>query len=98
MEFPLPEKNGYTIYSKSGCPYCVKVKKLLEKETPAPIVIDCDEYLLENRDGFLKFIEEIAKKEWKTFPMVFYEGTFIGGFQETSKDYECKKAFELSDF
>ena len=98
MDFETPSQESYTIYSKSGCPNCTKVKKLLQKETPAPVLIDCDEYLIEDKLGFLRFIEEIAKKEWKTFPMVFYQGAFLGGYEDTLKEYECKKAFEVADF
>ena len=43
----------------------------------------CDEYLLENKEKFLDFIKTKAEKEYKTFPMVFLEGKFIGGFMET---------------
>lgn len=99
MDFTLPSQEGYTIYSKSGCPNCTKTKKLLEGDTPAPVIIDCDDYLIEDKEGFLKFIEATAKKEWKTFPMIFYNGQFIGGYQETMSHYECKKTFiEVSDF
>ena len=27
MDFIKPAKNGFTVYSKSNCPYCVTVKK-----------------------------------------------------------------------
>ena len=32
MDFINPYNNGFTIYSKSGCNYCLKIKTLL-KET-----------------------------------------------------------------
>lgn len=98
MDFTLPNQQGYTIYSKSGCPNCSKIKKLLDYENPKPVIVDCDEYLLEDKEGFLKFIETNAKKEWKTFPMVFYNGQFIGGYQEALKDYECRNTFIETDF
>ena len=55
------EQHSYTIYSKSGCHYCTKAKKLIEKENP--YVIDCDEYLIEDKVGFLAFINEMAANE-----------------------------------
>lgn len=49
-------------------------------------VIDCDEYLIEERDKFLKFLTEIVGNEVKTFPIVFFDEKFVGGFKET-KEY-----------
>lgn len=87
MEFTEPSSDTYTIYSKSGCYYCTKAKELLKTVNPSPIIINCDEYLFEDRDGFLQFIENKAGKSYKTFPMIFHKGTFIGGFTETEKYY-----------
>jgi glutaredoxin len=85
MEFEKPSETVYTIYSKSGCTFCTKVKKLLQEKNYAFDMIDCDEYLLEDKAGFLEFIKEVAGKEYRTFPMVFRAGTFVGGFTETKK-------------
>ena len=85
MEFSAPLKNGFTIYSKSGCYNCIKVKTLLADAKYEFVVIDCDDYLFEDKEGFLLFIKERAKKEHKTFPMVFIDGQFIGGFIETQQ-------------
>ena len=93
MEFEAPSETVYTIYSKSGCTYCTKVKKLLQEKGYAFDMIDCDEYLLEDKEGFLKFIKENAGKEYKTFPMVFRSGYFIGGFMETKKLIDVEEAF-----
>jgi len=94
MDYILPNSQGYTIYSKSGCPFCTKVKRLLEKEAPSPLLVDCDDYLVENKDAFLVFIKEMAGKEYKTFPMIFHNGDFIGGFTETKEYYEKQSAFQ----
>jgi len=96
MDYILPSSDGFTIYTKSGCPFCTKAKKLLEKENQKILIIDCDDYLLENKADFLQFIQEIAKKEHKTFPIIFDKGEFIGGFTET-KVY-CEKLSAFSDF
>jgi glutaredoxin len=85
MEFELPQIKGFTIYSKSGCPNCTKVKQLLKQESSPFIVVDCDEYLLEARELFLLFIQQIAGKSYAQFPMVFHDGDFIGGFKETQE-------------
>lgn len=91
--FLYPVIKGYTIYTKEKCIFCEKVKKLLETEDFT--LISCDDYLVEDRNAFLKFIEKEAKVSYKTFPMVFLNGTFVGGFTETKKQYEQSKKFNL---
>ena len=85
-DFEKPsETNRYTVYSKSGCPNCKKVKELLESKQIPFTIIDCDEYLIENKHGFLIFIQELTSQEWKTFPIVFNNRRqFIGGFIDTN--------------
>jgi glutaredoxin len=92
-EYVSPAINDYTIYSKSGCPNCVKIKKYLCEVGAKLLVINCDEYIVENKEIFLRFMEGIAGKEVKTFPMVFYEGQYIGGYSETEKHYNMTSAF-----
>jgi len=96
MEFEEPSKTAFTIYSKSGCTFCTKVKKLLLEKNYAFDMIDCDDYLIEDKEGFLIFIKERAGKEYKTFPMVFRCGVFLGGFTETNKLLAIEEA--LSGF
>ncbi len=81
--FPSPVMDGYTIYSKSNCPYCVKIKDFLEREKCKMTIIDCDEYLKQNREEFLSEMKKNTVIEWKTFPFVFLDGNFIGGYQDT---------------
>jgi glutaredoxin len=83
-EFTKPSETQYTVYSKSGCPNCKKVKELLEDKKIPFTIIDCDEYLIESKPEFLNFIQELTSREWKTFPIVFNnKGDFIGGFLDT---------------
>lgn len=85
MNFPKPQKGIITVYSKSGCNYCIKVKALLQEKQCEFSIIDCDKFILENRDEFLLFIQEMIGKEYKFFPMVFNDNIFIGGYDETIK-------------
>jgi glutaredoxin len=94
MEFEAPSETIYTIYSKSGCTYCVKVKKLLQEKKYAFDLIDCDDYLIEDKEGFLNYIKEVAGREYRTFPMVFRSGVFIGGFTETKQLIDKEEAFD----
>ena len=83
MEFQKPSETGFTIYSKSGCQNCVKVKNFLRDKNITYNIVDCDEYIFDYKDKFLLFIQDLAEKECKQFPMVFFEGKFVGGYQET---------------
>ena len=96
--FETPSTEQFTIYSKSGCINCVKVKQLLKSSGKPFNIIDCDEYLLETKTEFLDFIKTIAKVEYKMFPMVFLNGDFIGGYTETNKYLEKNAELFMSDF
>jgi glutaredoxin len=96
MEFEQPSK-GFTIYSKSGCTFCVKVKSLLKEKSLIFNVIDCDEYLIEDKPSFLEFIKELAGREVNSFPMIFFNGKFIGGYNET-KEYLDKTLLSFEEF
>jgi len=96
MEFPVPSEKGFTVYSKSGCINCTSVKSLLQQKFFTYIEINCDEYILENKEGFLKFIEEKAETSYKTFPMVFYNNKFVGGLAHT-KEFVDKSLLSFED-
>jgi len=96
MEIPEPKNGEITVYSKSGCINCVKVKTLLKDKNLKFIVIDCDEYILEDKDAFLTFIQQLAGQEYKSFPMVFDEKYFVGGFTATVKHLEKILDFDLT--
>lgn len=86
IEVPLPNKEKFTIYTKSGCIYCNKVKELLRNQNY--VLIDCDSFLQKDKLTFLEIMEEIIGFSYKTFPMVFKNGAFIGGYQETNQLYQ----------
>jgi glutaredoxin len=94
MEFEEPKKSGFTIYSKSGCPNCNKVKAILKEQKIFFHVIDCDEYIIEDKEKFLLFIKEIVNKDYKMFPIVFNDNNFIGGYNETQEYINKLLSFE----
>ena len=53
MNFEEPFENKFTIYSKSGCINCRKVKDLLKIAGFDYEIIDCDDYLLEDKEEIL---------------------------------------------
>jgi glutaredoxin len=88
MEFDEPLTIGFTIYSKSGCHNCNKIKNLLTEKHLFFNEVQCDEYLIEEKEDFLSFIENKIGRSYTTFPMVFYDGKFIGGFNEATEHIE----------
>ena len=86
--FIKPNCNSFTIYSKSNCCYCEKVKELLNNHKIQFVEVNCDKYLSDSKLIFLTFIKSMANKNFNTFPMVFDKGVFIGGFIETNKHIE----------
>jgi len=100
MNIQFPQKHGFTVYSKSNCSYCNYLEILLEdyyNENEENITnnttkINCDKYLIneENKNQFIEFIKNVGKiDDVKTFPIVFYDGKFIGGFKETEEYIKC---------
>jgi glutaredoxin len=85
MQIEEPSNKSFTIYSKTNCKYCVLVKSLLDENKIPFNEIICDNYLSEDKQQFLNFIKDKANREFKTFPMVFCDGKFVGGFVETDR-------------
>jgi glutaredoxin len=98
MDIIKPNQGEITVYSKSGCVNCVNVKKALKDKQIKFSVINCDEYIYEDKEEFLHCIKELAGKEYRMFPMVFDGETFIGGFTETLAYLNKQLDFTSSDF
>ena len=100
MEYEAPSDKGYTIYSKSGCPNCTKAKKLVASEKYN--IVDCDDYIIEDKEDFLYFMSTLIGKEYRVFPMIFKDGKFIGGYAELETFYKTeqdkKNAFSEEEF
>ena len=88
MDFAFPNKTGFVIYSKNECIFCSKVKMMLEECSLDFNEIKCDKYILDDKSSFLSFMSEISMKTINTFPIVFYNNNFIGGYNETAKFVE----------
>lgn len=87
---PLPTTLGYTVFSKSGCVFCDKVKTLLEtsgRERERDVtVINCDMFLVGDvRDQFLQHIATLTSTANTKirFPLVFHNAVFVGGYMDT---------------
>ena len=69
------------MYTKDNCKYCSMVKELI----PDATYINSEPFLLDKKEEFLIFIQGLAAKPYRTFPMVFYNNKFVGGFTETHR-------------
>jgi len=94
--------NKYVIYTKNNCKYCENVKILLKDVKPEPQIILCDNYLTDDKtkNDFLKEMSCKIGQEYRTFPMVFFNNRFIGGYEKTLRFYErsCMIDTEDTDF
>jgi glutaredoxin len=96
MEIMKPTNTGFTVYSKSNCMNCKKIKKILLENNFFFIDVVCDEFVIEDKTAFLLFIAEQANTEVKQFPIIFNNGEFIGGFAET-KEYIEKNCVSFDE-
>ena len=65
------------VYSKDGCPYCVKVKEVLSN-----LNIDYTEIDLSDNDKRQKFYDSFEHENITTVPQVFLRDKRIGGYTE----------------
>lgn len=80
----------FVLYTKSNCPFCDNIKKMLEKERC--IIINCDKILQNDKDAFIEEMKRKTKLNKITFPMIFCDDVFLGGYDDFVKnmafDYE----------
>lgn len=97
MSYKLPTQTGYFVYTKAKCPYCDKVKSVIFEEIRGKHIgyeiVDCQKYLDTNREKFIEFAQELTQLKRITFPMVFLNGDFIGGCDDTIKYLEFNTEF-----
>jgi glutaredoxin len=70
----------FVIYSKSDCLNCAKAKLLLHDKSK--IVVNCDELLKTDRESFMNEMEKKMKCKFKSFPMIFIDDIYLGGYDE----------------
>jgi glutaredoxin len=69
---------NFTIYSRDGCPYCVKIKEVMNLAKLNHVVYNLDEHF--DREAFYG---QFGKGS--TFPQVVMNGDNLGGCTETVK-------------
>ena len=68
----------FTVYSKNGCPYCDKVKQVLQLSKLEHVIYKLDEDF--DKAGFYSQFGQGS-----TFPQVVIDGTNLGGCTDTVK-------------
>lgn len=68
----------FTVYSKDNCPYCNKVKQVLELIEADYVVYDLDNHFTKD-----EFYSEFGKGS--TFPQVIVDDEHVGGCTDTIK-------------
>ena len=69
---------NFAVYSKEGCPYCEKIKKVLDLTKTSYVVYNLGEHFDKK-----SFYDEFG--EGSTFPQVVIDSTNLGGCTETVK-------------
>jgi glutaredoxin len=98
MSIPMPLKNQFTVYSKSGCAYCIQAKNLLTQLQLVHTIIECDIYLenATDREHFLHFIHQLSSINYTSFPMIFDGKIFVGGYSNIQPYIDRLLDFDVS--
>jgi len=89
-EIPWPQKNGWTLYGRSSCPYCQGALNLLKKRNAPLYFIDLETQHID-KQNLLNFLRmEVNPKNQllkahETVPLIFHNGQFIGGYSQLMK-------------
>ena len=92
VSVPAPIKRGFSVYTREGCDFCRRAKLLVAKATKGkaahPRIVACDDALFADKAAFWRKMGAYGvRTTHRTFPMVFFNGRFIGGFTETQQKF-----------
>ena len=79
------------VFSKSYCPYCSKVKQLLESEGIPYTVVELDQH--EQGQELQRILLRLTGQ--RTVPNVFIKGGHVGGASETLETYRSGELYKL---
>ena len=79
---------NFAVYSKPGCPYCEKIKKVLDLTKTSYVVYNLGEHFDKE-----SFYEEFG--EGSTFPQVVVDGQKLGGCIDSIKFLKEKKVINV---
>ena len=81
---------NFAVYSKDGCPYCDKIKKVLDLTKTSYVVYNLGEHFDKK-----SFYDEFG--EGSTFPQVIVDGQKLGGCIDSIKFLQEKKVINVWD-
>tara|TARA_R100000406_G_C3095382_1_gene120584 strand:+ start:710 stop:952 length:243 start_codon:yes stop_codon:yes gene_type:complete len=79
---------NFAVYSKKGCPYCEKIKKVLDLTKTSYVVYNLGEHFDKK-----SFYDEFG--EGSTFPQVIVDGQKLGGCIDSIKFLQEKKVINV---
>ena len=79
---------NFAVYSKRGCPYCEKIKKVLDLTKLSYVVYNLGEHFDKK-----SFYDEFG--EGSTFPQVIVDGKKLGGCIDSIKFLKEKKVINV---
>ena len=79
---------NFAVYSKAGCPYCEKIKKVLTLTNLKYVVYNLGEHFDKK-----SFYDEFGKGS--TFPQVIVDGQKLGGCIDSIKFLQEKKVINV---
>ncbi len=85
------ESNDVLVVGMKGNPHCIQAVKTLKSKNISHQYLEYGSYL----KGWRKRLSLKIWIGWKTFPMVFIKGTFIGGKTELLKYLDSPEGKEL---
>jgi glutaredoxin len=91
----------FIIYTKQSCEFCGYLKKYLNSKKKTYEEIDIYKvnslqttpFEYHDKESFFKKLNELVI--WNTFPIVFKDNKFIGGYSETKDFIEKEEAFQF---
>ena len=54
--------------------------------------------MLEDRDTFFSEVDQLTGQEYRTFPMVFFNREFVGGYKEVKHKIDTELTFDAVYF
>ena len=79
---------NFAVYSKKGCPYCEKIKQVLDLTKLSYVVYNLGEHFDKK-----SFYDEFG--EGSTFPQVIVDGQKLGGCIDSIKFLQEKKVIRV---
>jgi len=105
-EYLMPSQIGFTLYTENGCYACKQIEKYLNDNNINFKKIDCSIYFKNDLTPLINFIHSyienyveyhVKNKNTIIFPIIFYNGNFIGYFNSQAEYFDCINNFNIGN-